>query len=38
MNAGGQSYRMIPCLNDSDEGINCLNTIMKNANNWPIQK
>ena len=38
MNAGGKSYRMIPCLNDSDEGINCLNTIMKNANNWPIQK
>ena len=23
MDAGGESYRMIPCLNDSSEGINC---------------
>ena len=37
MDAGGESYRMIPCLNDSSEGINCLETVIKNADNWPIE-
>ncbi len=37
MEAGGESYRMIPCLNHSPEGIHCLETIMQNADHWPIQ-
>lgn len=37
MDAGGESYRMIPCLNDSSEGIKCLETVIKNADNWPIE-
>jgi ferrochelatase len=37
MEAGGESYRMIPCLNHSPEGVHCLETIMQNADHWPIQ-
>ena len=35
--AGGESYRMIPCLNGSPEGIECLETLMKDANTWISQ-
>ncbi len=33
--AGGESFRMIPCLNDTESGIHCLETLMNNAGNWP---
>lgn len=33
--AGGESFRMIPCLNDSPAGLNCLHTQMTNADQWP---
>ncbi|HEY5653070.1 MAG TPA: ferrochelatase [Pontiella sp.] len=36
MEAGGESFRVIPCLNDSEAGINCLNILMTNAANWPL--
>jgi ferrochelatase len=35
LEAGGESFRMIPCLNDSEAGIHCLETLMANADNWP---
>ncbi|VGO19891.1 Ferrochelatase [Pontiella sulfatireligans] len=35
MEAGGESFRMIPCLNDSPAGIHCLETLMADAANWP---
>lgn len=34
--AGGESFRMIPCLNDTPAGVHCLETLMANADNWPI--
>ena len=37
INAGGESYRMIPCLNNSSEGIHCLETLMHDAAQWPVQ-
>ena len=37
MEAGGESYRMIPCLNNSTEGIHCLETLMHDAAQWPVQ-
>lgn len=33
--AGGESFRMIPCINDSDAGLNCLETLMHNVQQWP---
>jgi ferrochelatase len=36
LNAGGESFRMIPCLNDTPAGFQCLETLMSNAANWPI--
>ncbi len=36
MEAGGESYRMIPCLNCGPEGIRCLETLMKRADHWPV--
>lgn len=33
--AGGQSFRMIPCLNDTPEALYCLETLMANTSNWP---
>ena len=37
MEAGGESYRMIPCLNSSTEGIHCLETLMHDVAQWPVQ-
>ncbi|RKX39539.1 MAG: ferrochelatase, partial [Verrucomicrobia bacterium] len=31
MKAGGESFRMIPCLNDSPSAINCMETLMRDA-------
>jgi ferrochelatase len=36
MEAGGESFRMIPCLNDSPAGLHCLDTLMSNADHWPL--
>ncbi|MDZ8118930.1 ferrochelatase [Pontiella agarivorans] len=33
--AGGESFRMIPCLNDSPAAFHCLETLISNAGNWP---
>lgn len=37
MDAGGESFRMIPCLNDSPVAFQCLETLMAQADDWPIQ-
>lgn len=34
--AGGESFRMVPCLNDSPAGLHCLETLMADADNWPV--
>ena len=31
MEAGGESFRMIPCLNDSPSAVQCLESLMKDA-------
>jgi len=36
MKAGGESFRMIPCLNDTPAAFHCLETLMANAGNWPL--
>jgi ferrochelatase len=36
MEAGGESFRMIPCLNDSAAGLHCLETLLASADNWPV--
>ncbi len=36
LEAGGESFRMIPCLNDSPEAALCLETLMEKANHWPV--
>jgi len=36
MEAGGESFRMIPCLNDSPSALRCLETLMTNVSNWPV--
>jgi ferrochelatase len=35
MKAGGESFRMIPCINNSPAGFQCLETLMADAENWP---
>ena len=35
MEAGGESFQMIPCLNDTSAAFQCLETLMKNADQWP---
>ena len=35
MKAGGESFRMIPCLNTSPAAFECLETLMKTAADWP---
>ena len=35
MNAGGESFRMIPCLNDTSAAIQCLESLMAEAGHWP---
>ena len=36
MEAGGESFRMIPCLNDSPAGLHCLEKMLSDADTWPI--
>ena len=36
LEAGGESFRMIPCLNNSPEAVLCLETLMEKANYWPV--
>lgn len=36
MEAGGESFRMIPCLNDSPAAFHCLETLMSRAESWPV--
>jgi len=35
--AGGDSFRMIPCLNDSPAALHCLETLMSKADSWTIE-
>lgn len=35
MQAGGESFRMIPCLNDTPAAFRCLAALMADAGNWP---
>jgi ferrochelatase len=35
MNAGGESFRMIPCLNDTPAAVHCLETLMRDVASWP---
>ncbi len=34
--AGGESFRMIPCLNDSQAGLDCLSALVARAGHWPF--
>lgn len=36
LEAGGETFRMIPCLNDSKEAHHCLETLAASAGSWPI--
>lgn len=36
MLAGGESFRMIPCLNDTPAAFQCLETLMAGVENWPV--
>lgn len=36
LEAGGESFRRIPCLNDSPAGLDFLESIMADATNWPF--
>ncbi len=38
MDAGGETFRMIPCLNDTPAAFQCLKTLMTDAVNWPPAK
>jgi ferrochelatase len=35
MKAGGESFRMIPCLNNTPAAFQCMETLMASAGNWP---
>lgn len=35
MEAGGESFRMIPCLNDTPAALHCLETLIADAGSWP---
>ncbi len=35
LEAGGETFRMIPCLNNSPAGFHCLKTLMGQADAWP---
>ena len=37
MEAGGESFRMIPCLNTSPAAFQCLETLMARADDWPVK-
>ena len=34
LDAGGESFRMIPCLNDTPAAFRCLETLMADTGNW----
>ncbi len=36
MAGGGESFRLIPCLNDSPAALHCLQTLMDSAGTWPV--
>ena len=36
MEAGGQTFRMIPCINATPAGSRCLETLMARADDWPL--
>lgn len=36
MAAGGESFRMIPCLNNTPAAFQCLTMLMKDVSQWPI--
>ena len=36
MDAGGESFRTIPCLNTSPAAFECLETLMSESQRWPI--
>ncbi|MDF7826416.1 ferrochelatase [Pontiellaceae bacterium B12227] len=38
MEAGGESFRMIPCLNDSPAAFQCLEMLMTGADDWPLAR
>ncbi len=38
LEAGGESFRMIPCLNDSPAAFRCLETLVAGAADWPLQQ
>ena len=38
MEAGGESYRMIPCINASSAGLQCMETLMARAGEWPVHQ
>ena len=33
--AGGESFRLIPCLNDGPEAVECLSALMQSVDSWP---
>ena len=35
--AGGESFRLIPCLNATPAALQCLGTLMKGADHWPVK-
>jgi ferrochelatase len=35
MAAGGESFRMLPCLNNTPAALECLRTLMNNVDSWP---
>ncbi|NNJ70480.1 MAG: ferrochelatase, partial [Kiritimatiellales bacterium] len=37
LDAGGESFRMIPCINDTEAGIKCLENLIANADHWPSE-
>ncbi len=37
LEAGGESFRMIPCFNDSPTGLQCLETLISNTDHWPVE-
>ncbi len=38
LEAGGDSFRMIPCLNDSPAALHCLETLVADVDGWPVVK
>jgi ferrochelatase len=38
LEAGGKSFRVIPCLNDTPASVKCLETVIAGIENWPIER